>query len=263
MKSSLVGLALVSLVFAGCGGSSNGDGAAKSSNDGAPSADVTPPTPAVDPAIAATIEGTVLFEGTPPVDRPIDMKADPACGAHHSGQVVTTERAVVTDGKVRWAFVRVVAGLEGQSFGVPSGRVKVDQVGCRYEPHVVGAVVGQTVEIFNSDETLHNVHAVCQTNKAFNFGMPLKGMKQERKFTAPEIVHLKCDVHPWMSAWVGVVEHPYFAVTDADGRFVISGLPPGTYTLEAWHETFGTRTAELAVGPAETASTVFHFRETS
>jgi plastocyanin len=256
MTTSLVLPAILALALVGCGSSPKSESAANE----APAA---APVPAVDPAIAATIEGTVLFEGTPPADTPIDMKADPTCGLHHSGQVVMTERAVVKDGKVRWAFVRVTAGLEGGPFGVPAERVKIDQVGCRYEPHMVGAVVGQTVEIFNSDETLHNVHAVCKANRAFNFGMPLKGMKQERKFTAAEIVHLKCDVHPWMSSWVGVSEHPFFAVSDAEGRFAIRGLPPGTYTLEAWHETFGTRTAEVVVGPADTTSTTFLFKEAS
>lgn len=260
MKSSLLVPAFFALALAGCGGTSNDDTAAKSGgSEAAPPPNVT----AVDPAVAATIEGTVLFEGTPPADTPIDMKADPTCGLHHSGQVVMTERAVVQDGKVRWAYVRVAKGLEGQTFGVPSDKVMIDQAGCRYVPHVVGAMVGQTIEILNSDETLHNVHAVCKANRAFNFGMPLKGMKQERKFTAPEVVHLKCDVHPWMSSWVGVSEHPFFAVSDADGRFAIRGLPPGTYTLEAWHETFGTRTAEVVVGPAETATAMFLFREES
>jgi plastocyanin len=240
-------LALLAFAFvlSGCGG------AAKSPESTASKEAATPAVPltVVDPATAGTIEGTITFEGTPPADKVIDTKADPTCGRAHT-EPLYTQTAVVADGKVRWAFVKIAGGLEGKNFGTPDEAVVVDQQGCVYQPHVVGAVVGQKITIVNSDETLHNVNAVCSANKRFNLAMPIKGMKQDKSFPTAEMVHLKCDVHPWMSAYVGVCDNPYYAVTDAAGNFTIRNVPPGDYTVEVWHETFGKQTVAVTVLPS-------------
>ena len=136
------------------------------------------------------------------------------------------------------AFVYVKDGLGNRTFPVPKTPVVLDQQGCKYRPHVVGIQVGQPLEVRNSDSTLHNVHAIPKVNKEFNFGQPTKGMKSSRTFDKAEVmVPFKCDVHGWMNAYAGVVAHPFFAVSKADGSFEIKGLPPGSYTVEVWHST--------------------------
>ena len=220
------------------------------------------PVTTVDPATAGMIEGVVTFDGTPPADKLIDAKVDPTCHRAHT-EPLYTETAVVADGKVRWAFVHIVGGLEGKNFGVPAQPVVMDQVGCVYRPHVLGVMAGQTIQLVSSDETLHNVNAVCSSNKRFNLAFPVKGMKQERKFTATEMVHLKCDVHPWMSAYVGVVDNPFFAVSGEDGSFTIPGVPPGDYVVEVWHETFGKQTVNVTLLPSGTARADVTFKSAS
>ncbi|HEX7879892.1 MAG TPA: carboxypeptidase regulatory-like domain-containing protein [Candidatus Eisenbacteria bacterium] len=255
---SLVPLALL-LVLSACGGSSSTP--EKKDNTTATETPAVPLT-TVDPATAGTIEGTISFDGVPPADKVIDTKADPTCGRAHR-EPLYTETAVVADGKVRWAFVRISGGLEGKSFGVPSEPVVVDQEGCVYVPHVVGVVTGQTIQVLNSDETLHNVNAVCAANKRFNMAMPLKGMKQEKKFATAEMVHFKCDVHPWMSAYIGVCDNPFYAVSEADGGYVIRNVPPGDYTVEVWHETFGKLTMPVTVLSSGSARADFTFKAAS
>ena len=135
-----------------------------------------------------------------------------------------------------------------------------DQQGCRYRPHVFGIRVGQTLTIRNSDATLHNIHATPAANPEFNMGQPIQGMEFERTFDAPEVmVPFQCDVHSWMNAYVGVLDHPYFAVTGDDGGFDISELPPGDYVVEAWHEELGTQTQNVTVGEGGTAEVSFTF----
>jgi len=248
------------IVLSACGGSPKSPATDKGGST-SPAASTLPIT-VVDPATAGTITGTITFEGTPPAEKLIDMKADPTCGKAHTGPVMT-ETAVVVDGRVQWAFVRISAGLEGKNFGVPAEPVLMDQSACTYQPHVVGAITGQVFRVMNSDETLHNVHGVCTANKAFNMAMPVKGMQHDKKFNAVEMVHLRCDVHPWMSAWVGVCENPYYSVSEADGDFAIRNVPPGDYTLEAWHETFGVQTMPITVPPSGNVTANFTFKAKS
>lgn len=242
-------------LLAGCGGSPKPE-------KPAPGADAAAvPLTVVDPATAVTISGSIALEGTPPAEESINMSADPVCKNAHAGQQVVTERAVVKDGRVQWAFIHIKEGLEGKRFAVPETPVELDQVGCRYTPHVLGIMAGQQFKMLNSDDTLHNVHAQCQNCRAFNVGLAVRGMSVSRKFDKPEImVPVKCDVHSWMQAFVGVTTHPFYAVSDAAGAYTISGLPPGTYTLEAWHETFGTRTQSITVAPGEAKTVDFTFK---
>lgn len=225
-----------------------------------------PPPPTenpVDPATAGTITGRVTFAGTAPSLPPQRMDADPNC-VQQGGTAPDESIVLGADGALRNVFVYVKDGLGSLRFPVPSTPVVLDQKGCRYVPHVLGAQVGQDVEIVNSDPTLHNIHAVPMSNREFNTGQPLPGMKHTHRFTAREVmVPFKCDVHPWMHAYIGVLDHPFFAVTSTDGSFELKGLPPGTYTVEAWHETLGMQTQMVTIGAKETGTVEFSFKSTT
>jgi plastocyanin len=168
---------------------------------------------------------------------------------------------IAADGGLKNVFVHVKQGLDpAYSFAMPSAPVVLDQKGCIYTPRVIGVRAGQPLEILNSDDTLHNVHALPMANQDFNTSQK----KVSRTFTVQEVmVRFKCDVHPWMFAYVGVVAHPFFAVTDASGAFELKGLPPGTYTLEAWHEKFGMRTATVTIDPKGSQTATFSFDASS
>jgi len=212
----------------------------------------------VDPATSGTVAGAITLEGTPPVGQPINMSADPYC--MRQGQA-TMQTVVVSNGGLQNVFVYVKDGLGNFTFPVPATPVVLDQMGCWYSPRVFGVQVGQSLDIVNSDETLHNVHALPAANREFNRGQGLKGLKYTTVFTTPEVmVPFKCDVHKWMNAWVGVVEHPFYAVSGAGGAFEIKGLPPGTYTIEAWHEKLGTQTQMVTIGAKESKAISFTFK---
>lgn len=215
----------------------------------------------VDAATAGALTGKALFEGAPPAVDPLKMASDPAC-ATAAGPNAMNDDVLVKDGALQNVFVYVKSGLDAAySFDVPTTPVELDQRACRYVPRVLGIRVGQTLAIVNSDETFHNVHALPKASSEFNRGMSLKGERYTRTFSTPEVmVRFKCDVHAWMGAHVGVMAHPFFAVTKADGTFEIPGLPPGTYTIEAWHERFGTATQQVTIGDKQTQSASFTFK---
>jgi len=207
-----------------------------------------------------TITGTISLEGTAPQRQPIKMSADPTCEAANPGGRLG-EVFVVKDGKVQNVFVYIKDGLGDQKFDVPAAPAVMDQHGCMYAPHVLGLMVGQELEIRNSDSTLHNVHSLAEKSKPFNNAMPMKGMTIKRKFTEPEVmVRVKCDVHPWMASYIGVLNHPFFAVSAENGTFSIANVPAGTYTIEAWHEKMGTKTAAVTVTDAGSATADFAFK---
>jgi plastocyanin len=214
----------------------------------------------VDAATAGTVTGLIVFEGTPPENPMAKVASDPICMRENAGGYAF-ENYIVKDGGLENVFVYVKDGLANRQFDIPSEPVKLDQQGCRYMPHVLGARVGQPIEISNSDETMHNVHALPDANREFNFAQFRKGQSDVRTFTTPEVmVPFKCDVHGWMAAYVGVVEHPYFAVSSDGGRFELKGLPPGTYTIEAWHEKSGTQTQQVTIGAKESKAITFAFK---
>jgi len=220
-----------------------------------PAADTPPPaTATAGSAAGGTITGKIKFTGTAPRNPAIDMSEEAACKAKYT--TTPTEENVVAGpaNALSNVFVYVSAGVPaGQTFTAPTTPVVLDQSGCRYHPHVFGVMVGQPVEIRNSDPVLHNIKAVAKKNRPFNVSQPSAGMKTTRTFTAPEVtVNLQCNVHGWMHAWVGVRPDPFFAVSGADGSFSITGLLPGTYTIEAWHEKFGTQTATVTIAGTET-----------
>ena len=206
------------------------------------------------------ISGTVKFEGAAPKARPVRM--DAACGAFHTERVFSNEVVVNDNGTLKNVFVYIKDGLGGKTFNVPSDPVVFDQQGCRYEPHVFGVMAGQDIKILNSDPMLHNIHAFPTINRPFNFGMPKQGSEMTRSFRKSEVmVKIKCDVHPWMGAYAGVVDHPYYGVSSDDGSFSMSNVPPGTYTVEAWHEKYGTTTSEVTIGDGESINLEFSFSE--
>ena len=203
---------------------------------------------------ASSITGTVTFDGKVPALKPLAMDADPACAKMHKG-AVSNEMLVLGSGNTMGnIMVWVSKGLPaGKTWPAPKAPAVLDQKGCQYVPHVMGIMVGQTYRILNSDGILHNVHALPKINRGFNRPMPATVKEASVTFDKPEAVfQIKCDVHPWMSAYVGVFTHPFFSVTGTDGKFTISGLDPGTYEITAWHERLGTQTASITIGANET-----------
>jgi plastocyanin len=245
------GLVILAVLASACGG-----GSPESAAPATPAPTVSP----VDAATAGNIAGKISFTGTAPKPAVVRMDSDPNCV--QPGVTSTDETVVVgSDGSLQNVFVYVKDGLGNLRFPIPAQPVVLDQKGCHYVPHVLGAQVGQAVEIVNSDQTLHNIHAVPMANQEFNTGQPLAGMKHTHQFSTREVmVPFKCDVHPWMHAWIGVLDHPYYAVTGADGSFSLKGLPPGTYTIEAWHETLGTQTQSVTIGEKESKDITFSFK---
>ena len=255
------------LLLGGCGGGDSPEPPKPSATPRTPSAPTAatpdsarapapPGAPAavtIDPATAATITGRVNFTGDAPRLRPVRMDADPFCAAAHSEPVRPQTVVVNSNGTLQHVFVHIRNGVPNAAFTSPTDPVVLNQEGCTYVPHVWGVMAGQPIRIVNSDKTLHNVHALPSRNKQFNIAQPLKDMETTHVFTKPEEkIKFKCDVHPWMGAWCWVMDHPFFAVTDDQGQFQITGLPPGTYTVEAWHEKFGTSTQDVTVGASET-----------
>jgi len=196
-----------------------------------------------------SITGNIKVKGEHKKRRKLRMDADPKCAAMYAEPPLTNDLVVDENGNVEWAFVYVETGAEGRSSADPLPAAVIDQKGCRYHPHVLGVVVGQDLTIRNDDDLLHNIHGLPFANREFNFGQPMKGLEAHERFANQEImVKVKCDVHPWMSAWIGVVDHPFFAVTDAAGNYAIpGGLPDGKYTLEVWHEHYKSISADVEV----------------
>ena len=215
---------------------------------------------AVDPATAGNIKGKILLEGEAPAPRMLSVKGNPECAVLHEGGMVSSEELVVNNGSLQNVFVYVKQGLEGQTFPVPPEALVIENKSCTYVPHVSGVQVGQPVQFLNQDSTLHNIHSYPKSSKPFNLGLPVVGMKQTKKFDAPEImVPLKCDVHPWMQGYLGVLTHPYFSVSGAEGGFELKNLPPGRYVIEAWHEKLGAQFQTVEIGPQETKEIEFKF----
>lgn len=211
---------------------------------------------ALDPATTGTVSGTVTLRGTPPAAQTVRMDGDKRCAAIVPGATRRTESYLVGgDNTLANVFVYVKSGLDGRSFPIPAEPVVLDQRDCWYVPRVIGVRVGQPFDVVNSDPLLHNVRTNSAINAPFNQGQPVKGVRFSYTFSTEEVmVPVKCDVHAWMDAWVGIVNHPYFAVTGADGRFTLPNLPAGTYSVEAWHEAAGTTTGTVTVTARGTAT---------
>lgn len=200
---------------------------------------------------AGSVIGRILFDGQPPDPVPIDCSADPNCAALYKSEPLLTEDLVVgPGGGLANAFVSVKKGLEaGRKWPVPQRAVVLDQKGCCYIPHVFGVMAGQPLEILNSSRINEVPHGYPRRNPEFSFTLPKRGMRKAVVLNEPETFRIGCDVHPWEIAWCHVMAHPFFTLTDAEGRFMIRDLPPGEYELELWHElpTLGSRTQAVRV----------------
>ena len=211
---------------------------------------------------AGTVTGKINFKGAKPAVSKLMMNADPRCVKLHAGKEVTSEQVVVnTNSTLKYVFVYVKKGLEGKKFSTATDKKTIDQKGCMYTPHMFGVMVNQPIEITNSDATLHNVHALPKNSKQFNIAQPKKGMKTVQKFDKPEVmVKVKCEVHNWMTSYVGVLDHPFYAVSDDQGNFTIKNLPAGEYEVEAWHEKYGAQTMKVTVGASDTKTADFSYQ---
>jgi plastocyanin len=211
----------------------------------------------VDPATAGRITGKITLVGVPPARTPIKTDSDPDC----VGKIQTEEVLAGPDGSLQNVFVYVKDGLGDLVFPVPDTPVVLAQQDCMYTPHVLGIQVGQTLDIVNGDDTLHNIHAVPTANGEFNKAQQFKGFRNQHVFSTKEVmVPFKCDVHRWMSAYVGVLDHPFFAVTGNGGTFALEGLPPGTYTIEAVHEKYGRQTQTVTLPEKGAPEIAFTFK---
>ncbi len=216
---------------------------------------------AIDASMVSKVTGTIFFHGDPPHLPPILMDKDPACVKLYHGQ-----RAHVVDGEVNSngtlpnVFVYVEKGGEQYVFTPPTQPAVLDQQGCMFKPHVLGLMVGQVLEVKNSDPTTHNVHTLAKNNPQWNISQVPGAPPLEERFLHPEImVPLACSQHPWMTCYLGVTSNPFYAVTGSEGTYALKGLPPGAYTIAAWTATFGTKRRQTTVGPKQTIKLNFTF----
>jgi plastocyanin len=227
-------------------------------------AEVVPSYFHVDEKTAGALRGIVRFAGKKPARKAIDMSSDPACVEAHHGTAY--DESLVTDGKGGLAnvFVYVKSGLQGKNFETPAAKVTIDQQGCWFHPRVLGIQVGQTLSVTNSDPVTHNIHPMAEVNREWNHSQGQGDAPLARRFLKPEImIRVKCNIHSWMHAFIGVAANPYFAVTGADGRFEIGNLPPGDYTIGVWHETLGTQEQKVSIPASGKVETSFDFRTVS
>ena len=250
-------MATAAMFVIACGGGDAG-GAAGGGEEAAAEEMASP----VDPATSGGIHAMVAFEGMAPEMDAIDMASEPACAATYDDTPMAEEVVVGDDGGLANVFVYVREGLDASlSFPTPSSAVVMDQVGCRYVPRVVGVQAGQDLTFRNSDGLPHNINASPAENRGFNISQPVN-MDTNRSFPLAEVmVPVRCDVHGWMGAYVGVLDHPFHGVTGMGGDAHLGGLPPGEYVVEAWHERYGTQTATVTVVTGETAMASFSFSE--
>jgi plastocyanin len=203
-------------------------------------------------AVAAdSISGKVIYSGPKPMVRTIGMEANAACAKAHPNGVPSPEVILNPDNTLQNAlvYVKAGAGLAGKQFPAPAEAVRISQTGCMFEPHVVAVMVNQRVEIANADPSNHNVHVMSETNPEWNVTQMPQAPPKVAVFAKPEIgLVMMCNIHPWMRVYANVLSNPYYAITGADGTFTIKGLPPGIYTLEAWHEKFGAQEKKVKAG---------------
>jgi plastocyanin len=251
--------ALLTLTLVGCG---------KKEDEGAsaPAATSAPATtaPAVDTANAGSVSGTVKLEGAAPKPHRINMAADAYCNSQHASGATDQEVVVDGSGDLANVIVYVKDGLPNQTFNAPKEGATLDQKGCEYTPHVVALMAGQELIVINSDKTTHNIHPTPKVNRDWNKSQSAGQPNIVETFPREEVaIPVKCNIHPWMKSYIAVFKHPYYNVTGANGSFDLKNLPPGTYTLEAWHEKYGTSDQTVTIGPKEAKKVSFTFKSTA
>jgi plastocyanin len=217
------------------------------------------PTP-LDLSTTGTISGQVRFDGLVPEQTVLQLGGWSECAAQHPGGNPRAGDILVNAGKLQNAVVYVKEGLGDRVFAVPTEQVTIDQKGCVFLPRTAAIRVDQPLHFLNSDPIAHNVRGLTKVARSWNFSLGVKGAARTITVDKPEVmIELKCDIHPWMRAYVGVFDHPYFTLSGADGQFTLKDLPPGEYIIEAWHERFGTRSQKVSLGAKETKDIVFTF----
>ena len=238
------------VLLAGCG--------KKEEEQPATPAASAPAAAPIDPATAATVSGTVNFDGAAPKAAKIDMSQDTNCQGSN-----TAETVVVDGGKLANVFVYLKDGLGNRTFPTPTEPVTLTQVGCKYKPHVLGVMAGQTVKIVNGDPTTHNIHPTPKDNREWNESQAPQAAPLEKSFAREELsLPVKCNQHPWMKMYVNVVKNPFYAVTGPDGRYEIKGLPPGDYTIAFVQEKYGEQTQKVTLVAKDTKTVDATFKAT-
>jgi hypothetical protein len=218
------------------------------------------PTP-LDLSTTGTVSGVVRFEGGAPEQSVMQLSGWSECAAQHPEGNPRAGDILVNDGKLQNAMVYVKDGLGERVFAVPTAPVVLDQKGCVFTPRILGAQTDQPLQMLNSDPFAHNVHGFPKNSSAWNFSLGVKGASRTTSVDKPEaMIEIKCDIHPWMRAYLGVFDHPYFSLSAPDGRFTLKDLPPGDYTIEAWHERFGVQSQKITLDAKETKEVEFTFK---
>jgi hypothetical protein len=245
-------LSLLVILTLSCGGQ---EPETTGGEEAAPTTQVYQPT-----GDEGTITGKVNFQGQAPKLRPLDMGADAVCASKHAGPVYPEVVVVNTNGTLRNVLVYVKSGLGDKTFAVPEEPVQLDQNGCLYKPHVLGIQARQDLKVITSDATAHNIHPIPKNNREWNVSQGPGAEPIIQSFAREEVmIPVKCNQHPWMQAWIGVLAHPFYAVSGDDGTFQIKGLPPGDYEIEARQERYGAVTGKVTVSPKGTATVDFTF----
>jgi len=222
------------------------------------------PAATVDPSTAGSITGTVTLDGAPPAAKPIDMSAAPACVQANPQPVFPQTFVTGGQGALANVVVYVKDGLGNYRYDVPAETAVLQQKNCMYSPHVLALMTGQPFEVQNNDPTMHNVHPMPKHNRQWSNSQPSGSAALHETFTHSEFaMPVLCNVHPWMRSTVFVFDHPYFAVTPAAGNFTLKNLPPGTYTIEAWHESLGAQDQTVTIAPRESKAIEFKFKSGS
>jgi plastocyanin len=254
-RRRLLAIGCGAMVFFSCSGTPKKEPAA------APKQAAAPSYFTVDPATAGTLTGTIKFSGRKPALKRIDMSEDPACVAAHHGKAYDESVVVNPNGTLANVFIYLKSGLEGKTFAVPATPAVIDQNGCWFQPRVLGIQTGQTLQVTNSDPVTHNIHPLAQINREWNHSQGQGDAPLARRFIKPEVmIRVKCNIHSWMHAFIGVVEHPYFAVSGSNGAFEIPNLPPGDYVVEAWQEKLGTQEQKITITPSGKILANFTFK---
>jgi plastocyanin len=249
-------VAALAITFTGCGG----DKPAPESST-APAGAPAGGGAAVDATTAGSVSGSVNLDGPAPTFKAINMSAEPFCSKAHTSAVMPEDVVTGDKGALANVVVYVKDDMSKYSFDTPKSPVTLNQQGCMYSPHVVALMAGQTIEVKNDDQTTHNIHPTPKDNREWNQSQPPGAAPLDETFARGEVaIPVKCNVHPWMKGYIAVFKHPFFAVTTKDGKFELKGLPPGTYTIEAWQEKLGVVDQQVTIGPKDSKTVSFTFK---